>query len=478
MNKLLFLIARIEKQIDVWSASGWRSVLSLAVLTLLARLPVVVLIALFPNQAITSDSPLYNQLAVNLLKYGVFSSDGLKPELLRTPGYPLFLASVYAVCGTSCPIAAVFLQQTVLALGIVVLMFWIAKHVLANDFLAFLAAAFYSFSPITITLNSYLLTETLYLLLFLLSMWLMLLNRQRSRWGSLLLIASGVSYGAATLVRPIGIAYFIVPLVAIVWRTPGRIWRRALAGISLVASFQLALAPWAFRNYQVSGRYAITTLGSGLLLHVNLAYLETDLYGLTYHEAQNKLWDEQSARLASLPGATEADRDAVGYQLAFEKIRAHPIRYLWTHIRLSANGLRPGLSFLNQLINPKEISYNTSTAFSEAPLSEKLRVFASQRVTFIVLGGLMMGYTMLLCVFGAVGAIVLAARRQWWLLFFLAAPLIWTLLLASGTAEARIRMPTDSFTTILAVAGAQALWRYGRSQLAKRHQSLVSVSQI
>jgi hypothetical protein len=51
------------------------------------------------NTIITPDSPGYIALANNLLSRGFFSMDGINPDYLRTPGYPLFLALVYMLGG-------------------------------------------------------------------------------------------------------------------------------------------------------------------------------------------------------------------------------------------------------------------------------------------------------------------------------------------------------------------------------------------
>src|SRR5262249_44150723 len=49
---------------------------------------------------LTPDSPEYRALAESLLRYGVFGFEGA-PKMNRTPGYPGFLAAIFATLGRS-----------------------------------------------------------------------------------------------------------------------------------------------------------------------------------------------------------------------------------------------------------------------------------------------------------------------------------------------------------------------------------------
>src|SRR6202046_4245513 len=66
----------------------------------------------------TGDAPFYIELAWNWLKNGVYGfpvNGQLTPVDMRVPGYPAFLASVFAVAGQST--RAVMLAQVVLDLA-------------------------------------------------------------------------------------------------------------------------------------------------------------------------------------------------------------------------------------------------------------------------------------------------------------------------------------------------------------------------
>src|SRR5689334_20390718 len=75
---------------------------SIYVLLLLLALGFRLFVALrLPNDD-PDDGRVYSQIARNMLEQHVFSHDGLAPyvpSIIRLPGYPLFLAGVYAVFG-------------------------------------------------------------------------------------------------------------------------------------------------------------------------------------------------------------------------------------------------------------------------------------------------------------------------------------------------------------------------------------------
>ena len=82
-----------------------RRYLVLFLLGFLLRLPVLFLALANPARAIPpGDAPGYYQLAINLFQHGVFSSSSaapFHPDAFRTPGYPLFLALIFFLAGSS-----------------------------------------------------------------------------------------------------------------------------------------------------------------------------------------------------------------------------------------------------------------------------------------------------------------------------------------------------------------------------------------
>ena len=68
-----------------------------------------------PHVVVQADTPTYEQPALALLQNGEFSRSpqDQRPEFLRTPGYPAFIATVYLIFGQSH--AALLLMQVFLS---------------------------------------------------------------------------------------------------------------------------------------------------------------------------------------------------------------------------------------------------------------------------------------------------------------------------------------------------------------------------
>ena len=83
-----------------------------------------------PDWATVADQEGYRRLARSLAETGRFTrfpeSERFIPEVIRTPGYPLFVAAVYTVFGTSQ--IAVATAQTALFALLVLLVYFIARQ--------------------------------------------------------------------------------------------------------------------------------------------------------------------------------------------------------------------------------------------------------------------------------------------------------------------------------------------------------------
>src|SRR5215831_2497266 len=113
----------------------------------------------------SGDSPFYIELAWNWLKKGVygFSIDGqLTPVDMRVPGYPAFLATVFAFAGNSQ--RAAMLAQVVLDLATCFLIAAIAARLAPPSMrrrVAFIALWMAALCPFTANYTAVILTETL-----------------------------------------------------------------------------------------------------------------------------------------------------------------------------------------------------------------------------------------------------------------------------------------------------------------------------
>jgi len=192
-----------------------------------------------------SDTTSYLEPGRNLLLHGRFFADGV-PDLVRTPGYPLFLAIV-SIAGM--PAAA--LANVLLSVFSVVLVWRLGRRAFSDERIAIGAAWIFAFEPVSSNYSVALISETLFLALFLLSMERLaeFLQRHRLR----VLAVAGLWLAAAIFVRPI--AYYLpfalaAGLFLVLMRVKSLRWK---APAVLLISVLPWLAAWQMRNWVETG---------------------------------------------------------------------------------------------------------------------------------------------------------------------------------------------------------------------------------
>ena len=208
------------------------------------------------------DGPFYIELAWNWLKNGVygFAVHGqLTAVDMRVPGYPAFLAAVFAFAGQS-P-RAVMLAQVVVDLATCFVIALLAARLapensrrrvaLAGSWLAALC-------PFTANYTAVVLTETLVIFLTALAILVLLQTEvggaQVARDGSFLAnpwLLAGIVVGFGTLVRPeTPLVLFAAGLVLLAkWWRPADWMKLVRAGLMMGLGLLLPLVPWAARNW-------------------------------------------------------------------------------------------------------------------------------------------------------------------------------------------------------------------------------------
>jgi len=215
--------------------------------------------------ASSGDSPFYIQLAWNWLKNGIYGApvDGrLVPLDTRVPGYPAFLAAVFATAGNS-P-RAVMLWQVVVDLatcGVIALMAARLAPESSRRRAALSALWLAALCPFTANYTAALLTETLVTFLTALGLLLVLQACAEppawaSRPASVRQIFSdpwflaGIIGGFGALVRPETPLLLLAAGLAVLtrwWRRADQ-WKLWRAGLLMGLGLLLPLLPWAARN--------------------------------------------------------------------------------------------------------------------------------------------------------------------------------------------------------------------------------------
>jgi 4-amino-4-deoxy-L-arabinose transferase-like glycosyltransferase len=218
------------------------------------------LVFIFRFPGVTSDSFVYGDIAKNWLQHGIYGLSGINevsPTYIRLPGYPAFLAAIFAIFGMEHYRAALVVQMSV-DIGSCVLIADLARRLISPRAarFAFLLAAL---CPFLANYAANALTETLEVFFTVLALDLTVaglntLNDSSTKpW-----VVCGLAIGAAVLLRPDGglllaaiMAYLLVLFVKHKPRAGASAPRLLRAGLILVVVSLATLVPWTVRNLRV-----------------------------------------------------------------------------------------------------------------------------------------------------------------------------------------------------------------------------------
>jgi 4-amino-4-deoxy-L-arabinose transferase-like glycosyltransferase len=296
------------------------------VLAASAAIKLVVLLTLYasdPSRIVGIDTASYENPARALLATGHFSSRPEEPSRVETlvpPGYPLFLASVYAVTGNSRLAAAI--GQIAVSTATIALTFVLARR-LWDISTAQLAAILLALDPLSFAFAFILHTETVFSCALLVAAiaglaWMRTAATRHAFF-------FGLTAAVATLIRPI--AYYLFPLAFIFMCA--RVARRQRVR-PLIVAVCLAMLPWiavveawSFRNYVLAGRWEVSRIAS-----VNLAWFRG--VGIIAKRDGISFWDAREKMARALPDTTGwpvGEVSALYRREGLKLIRAHPVLF-------------------------------------------------------------------------------------------------------------------------------------------------------
>ncbi len=221
------------------------------------------LVFIFRFSSITTDSFIYGDIAKNWLQHGVYGitcANEVLPTYIRLPGYPAFLAAIFAIFGME-HYRAALLVQMVVDVGTCFLIADLARRVIGSQAskAAFLLAAL---CPFTANYIATALTETLEIFFTALSLNLALAGlesegaRSTAAW-----IGCGLATAAAILLRPDGGILLAAIEFFFAWAVIYRLRNRLRAGYLLRAALVVGivslapLIPWTLRNLHTLNRF-------------------------------------------------------------------------------------------------------------------------------------------------------------------------------------------------------------------------------
>lgn len=231
----------LERVLVIFTPREWTLGAAAFGTRMLYALPVL---ALFGQHAFTAYSDaqvFYIRGAENILLYGTYSIAShapFYPDMLHTPFYPFFLAVLFFLKFS--PFVIVAIQYFLYAVT-VILVKRIGEQVFNSARIGWGAAILMTIEPMTVYWGGLLMSDTFFLFLFILSMYLFL--RERPMW-------AGLVGGLAILTREIGL-YLLVPwIIFLVYKK-----YKASGSISVIQPYVISFlimamlfVPWIVRN--------------------------------------------------------------------------------------------------------------------------------------------------------------------------------------------------------------------------------------
>jgi 4-amino-4-deoxy-L-arabinose transferase-like glycosyltransferase len=215
----------------------------------------------FPG--VVTDSFIYGDIAKNWLQHGIYGLSGpdeISPTYIRLPGYPAFLAFIFAIFGVDHYRAVLFVQMLV-DLGTCFLCAAIARRLLGSR-PAKLAFVLTALCPFLADYCAAALTETLEI--FFTALTLHLAFRAFESGCLRDWVGCGLACSVTLLLRPDGVLLLLALEAYLLARIvlqrksaahESRVRDLIQAGLLVAVIAVLSLAPWAARNWHVFHRF-------------------------------------------------------------------------------------------------------------------------------------------------------------------------------------------------------------------------------
>ncbi|MFT5395670.1 MAG: 4-amino-4-deoxy-L-arabinose transferase-like glycosyltransferase [Gammaproteobacteria bacterium] len=200
------------------------------------------------DEPIRADAYQYYNYAYNLKYFGTYSEskigqEKIVPDSIRAPGYPVFLVPLIEWPPTDAMLLKINLYQAILGVFTVLFAWLIYKRMMSYRY-ALIAAFLTAISPHLVSFTVYLLTETLFTFLLVLSVWLVLIAHEKKHLA--LTFLAGVLIAFCALTRPTLNYFIILVIIFIVFQCGHR--QGVKYALSMLIGFILVFFPWTIRS--------------------------------------------------------------------------------------------------------------------------------------------------------------------------------------------------------------------------------------
>lgn len=252
--------------------------------------------------------------------------------VLRTPGFPLLLAASIKIFGKS--VLAASLVMAVVGTGSCWLT-WLLARKLFDEFTGLWAMLLVAVSPLQIGSNVQILSETWFsfgLLVCLLALARLLQSPPAAGWGRIA-FSNGILTGLTVLIRPGWLLWVGLSSLLVIVFGPMTFAKRILCAALICGGCFVALLPWAWRNYEITGHWIFTSLWSGPSLYDGLHAGATGASDMAFVDNENVF-----------STMSEFDANAHYKQRAIDFAIAHPRRTVELALLKAGRYLSPSLN--------------------------------------------------------------------------------------------------------------------------------------
>ena len=375
------------------------------------------------------------------------------PEILRTPGYPLFLALMPNV-------RSILVAQAAMAGVVCRLIAWLVARCW-NAAAAIVAESIVTLDVPSFVLSCQVMSEALFQLLLLIALVLPLVAMSKRAHIAVMVLLAVVAAAFAILVRPTGLVLpFLMPMPFLLAGTIE--WRRRLVPAAVAFAIpMLVLIWWITRNYYSAGYPGISALSAINLYFYRAANLEARIAGTSLEAAQDELGSE-----LGLSHEHAYDADKISPQIAARMqhlartiLLAHPLQVELMTIRsIVYVSLTPVRSQLARVLDAPGASKGSGLNAGALSMRRVRNVFGLIMQSPLVASLIIFQITMTMCLWIGIGKALIrcfqgTVEYRMWIVCLLVASFFLLLLPAGGEAEARFRTPAIPLLAIVSGLG-------------------------
>ncbi len=252
-------------------------------LLILFRIGLLIYFVVIGGDYMYPDSPMYIELASNLLENHVFSMSPTPPyvpHVFRTPGYPAFLAA-FQYFGLENSYWIVLAQELIYAVTIAIFYYFgkglFDKNIIRGGLI------FLLLDPSGFAYPKILLTEVLFLPFLILG--ILLIGHYLKQNNTRYLLVAGLVMGLGAIVRP-GIIYLPLVIAITLIAFDFRNKKKWLHAGMLVLVFTIIFSPWLIRNYYHFGKVFTSGIQSYTIANYHVPMVWELFKGLPQSKSQ------------------------------------------------------------------------------------------------------------------------------------------------------------------------------------------------